>query len=967
MTSLANLSTRILPSRLRDPLPGLIGWCGFALLTAPWWMLSVWYVRAVVIAVTVGLGMAGLERLYLRLCGVQRAEELPRADQRPARRALLSAALGLGVFALAALPMLPRAGVRTQLRTESGNTIEERTTEPGVLPVNWLTAANIFKPMVIEQRGWIHVPGSGAPQLQLSATHGETVLEFDGEELTRITGEPPLRMQVLSLLEKPGVHRVVLRTKFEGPVPGIGLRLVDPETSTILDWRLHFSVERAGGLLLPLVMRGLLWGCLGLAAMLALAVTGVRFAAAAEPQRLARLARWRTAIVIVAALAAAIGFRALAIDRSGGVLDADEAAFGIMADRLLEGEFPPLYHYGQNYQGTLEAWTMAALFQFTSVSASALRWHPFLWYLLGVALLMALAARDFRLGTLVALGAYLAVSPQLLTWMSTKAWFGYDSTWALGAGALLVAVWIARQPDGRVWRWGLWGMLAGLAFYTLPLVTPFLIVSAIVMARACSRQLIGRGGLALAAGLLAGLVPMFLYDLSTGGLAALFVLKGRELGQARAPGELPFVDRFLGECLPVLLGTRPVHEDRMEHVNAAAAMVVYVLFWLGCVRIAPRIWRDTGAFWKEGSLSSPLVFAMLMAASIVVGVYGSFGIWPWYFLAIYPCLALILYEGIRSISTRIPLAAPVLWLVVIGVNASGTLQAAPFMHQPTSLLKQGVLLASNHSELLQTLEERDIHSVICDQGMDFSETVPGRDWLGERIAFESRGAVNAIDLFSRRHKHLAQRLHSAPRIAYLFHRKLLWWDADPARIGESDKSPITFQRLAALFGPKFADYERTDIGSYALFTPRPGASSEVKALLTASTSKSPHLTGRILDGGVGSRDMSYAYWATGLGGQQKGDFVKIDLERERHVRGLVLYHGVKGYDRPGRSRVELSSNGQPWRPAGHLDWYAEANASVWRIAEPTAAQRIRVTLEEDRPETWWTIYEAWVVDETAAD
>ena len=917
---------------------------------------------AIVYAASAGLGLRAVRELYLRLCGVRDALELPLSGQRHARRALLGAAVGLAAFGLAVLPMLPQSGLRSRLSAVNGDVFGERIAEPGILPVNWLDAANIFEPLTIEQHGWIHIPASGSPQLQFSISHGDAVLEIGGKEAARIGGEPPLPVQVISLDGMQGVREITLRAAFDGPVPQAGLRMTGPGGGAALDWRLHFSTERTHGLRWLLALRGILGLCLGAAAVLALASAGIRFDAWMDRRPVSRIPAWQAAPVILAALLASVCFRAMVIERSGGVLDADEAAFGIMADRILEGEFPPLYHYGQNYQGTIEAWTMAMLFQMTGVSAAVLHWHPFLWYLLGGAVLMALSARDVRLGVLCALGGYLAISPQLLTWISTKAWFGYDSTWAMGAGTLLVAVWIARQPEGGLWRWALWGALAGLAFYTLPLVAPFLLVSGIVVARPAWRTLYGRGGVAFAVGLIAGLTPMLLYDLATGGQAWRFVLHGRELGQARQPGELPFFDRFLGECLPVLLGTRPVHEDRFEHVHRAAAMGVYTLFWLGCVGMAPRWWRGAREFWRKGAPSAVFIFGLLAMASTFIGVRAQFGIWPWYFIAVYPFLVLILYEGVRCFSCVMPMAGPVLWLLIVGVNAYGSLQAAPVMHQPTSLLKQGVPLANDHTGLLKILEERGIHSLICDQGMDFTSTDPGRDWLGERITFESRGTVNAVDRFSRRHAHLAWRLHHAPRIAYLFHRKLLWWDADPTRVGETDKFSMTFQKSARLLGPDFANYERVDIPPYALFLPRAGSIAEEKNQLSVIASKSPHLTERILDGGIGSRNLSLAYWATGYGGQEPGDFIEVDLKRERNVSALVLYHGIKGYDRSGKARVELAVGEEPWRHAGYLDWHANPNASVWRIAGATAADRIRVTLEEARPDTWWTVYEAWAVE-----
>ncbi len=56
--------------------------------------------------------------------------------------------------------------------------------------------------------------------------------------------------------------------------------------------------------------------------------------------------------------------------------EADEAAFGIMGNYLLQGQAPPLFHYGQNYQGTIEAFPLSILISFFGSNAFSLHFLP---------------------------------------------------------------------------------------------------------------------------------------------------------------------------------------------------------------------------------------------------------------------------------------------------------------------------------------------------------------------------------------------------------------------------------------------------------------------------------------------------------------------------------------------------------------------------------------------------------------
>ncbi len=74
-----------------------------------------------------------------------------------------------------------------------------------------------------------------------------------------------------------------------------------------------------------------------------------------------------------------------------GVIDGDEAVFGIQAEHILRGEHP-VYFYGQVYMGSLEAYLVAILFAIFGSSVWVLRSEPVLLSLVLVFLTWKLAA-----------------------------------------------------------------------------------------------------------------------------------------------------------------------------------------------------------------------------------------------------------------------------------------------------------------------------------------------------------------------------------------------------------------------------------------------------------------------------------------------------------------------------------------------------------------------------------------------
>ncbi len=233
-------------------------------------------------------------------------------------------------------------------------------------------------------------------------------------------------------------------------------------------------------------------------------------AAAAVPTRLVTRLVVRAALPLALLLALAV--RAFLIVRAPGVLDGDEALVGLQAQSIATGTAHPLpvFFYGQHYMGSLEAYLCAAVFRLIGPSVPALRLAPLLCALLLVLLTYDLARRVAGRQPAAIAALLTALPPLYVGVWSVKARGGYVETLALGTALLIVTHRLLYGPGKRlgplvpaplrrerVVHYAyllLWGLLAGLLFWTSPVGVPYLLscAGALVITAARRSRLLPR-------------------------------------------------------------------------------------------------------------------------------------------------------------------------------------------------------------------------------------------------------------------------------------------------------------------------------------------------------------------------------------------------------------------------------------------------------------------------------------------
>jgi len=202
--------------------------------------------------------------------------------------------------------------------------------------------------------------------------------------------------------------------------------------------------------------------------------------------------------------------------------NSDEGTMGIMALHIAYRGEHPIFYYGQNYMGTLDAYLGAGLFQLFGPSIFTLRLGVILLYALFMVamyfLTSALFTKRLALATLVLLS--LGSIPILILELSPIV---YPEILFFGAFAFLLATWLAlsynpdgsqRKPWPRLLGYAGWGCVAGLAIWSDPLILPYLVAAALLLVVFCWRELLLTwGGISLLLGLLVGASPLVLYNL----------------------------------------------------------------------------------------------------------------------------------------------------------------------------------------------------------------------------------------------------------------------------------------------------------------------------------------------------------------------------------------------------------------------------------------------------------------------
>jgi hypothetical protein len=218
----------------------------------------------------------------------------------------------------------------------------------------------------------------------------------------------------------------------------------------------------------------------------------------------------------------ATSLRFVLIAQRWPLTNSDEGTIGIMALHIAYHGDHPVFYYGQNYMGALEAYLAAALFHLFGPSLFVLRLGLLLMFVLFLISMYLLTSMVYSKSLGLVTLSLLGLGSSYVMARELSAIGGYPETLLFGSLVFLCAAWLVlSNHSGALWRgrrWCLvvyvaWGIFAGLGLWSDLLIAPFLLMSALLIVCFCWRELLrGIALLGMIVGFAAGAFPLFYYN-----------------------------------------------------------------------------------------------------------------------------------------------------------------------------------------------------------------------------------------------------------------------------------------------------------------------------------------------------------------------------------------------------------------------------------------------------------------------
>jgi hypothetical protein len=354
----------------------------------------------------------------------------------------------------------------------------------------------------------------------------------------------------------------------------------------------------------------------------------------------------------------------------------DEAIVALMARHIVQGE-RPVFFYGQAYLGATDAWLVALSFSIFGESVLAIRLvHVVLFA--GVVFTTYLLAKRYLQSEWGARAAMLwtALPPTMLTLYTTATLGGYTETLLLGNILLLMAGggWLLISDRWRAARWLVFGLVAGFAFYTFPLVLIYLIPIGLwllyrLRANAWRSYLIAGLGFAI------GSAPWWLALIQSGGVLLAEMTGAAVSGSVEAPSFIGSLGiRLINFLLFGLSAWWGVRYPWLAEFVLPVLGLVALVFYLSAL----------GYALKRGAR---LLWGMIVTLGVTY-LITSFGGDPSgrYFLPLYLPLAIFTAMLLQRICKQNVTLAALLLIALLGYNVGGTWLAAA--KQPPGITTQ---------------------------------------------------------------------------------------------------------------------------------------------------------------------------------------------------------------------------------------------------------------------------------------
>ena len=204
--------------------------------------------------------------------------------------------------------------------------------------------------------------------------------------------------------------------------------------------------------------------------------------------------------------------------------DSDEGTMGLAAMHIAFHGDHPVFLYGQNYMGMIEAYVGAFLFRLFGVSLFNLRLGMTLLFTLFLVSIYCLTSVLYSKKLALVTLALLSVGARNVVLPEIRAVGGVVETLIFGSTVMLLASWLALTADDdvlprkrmlRLVVYGGWGLATGLGLWSHILVIPFVFTSSLLLIIFCRRDICSLAPLCLLVGSIIGAMPLIYYNITS--------------------------------------------------------------------------------------------------------------------------------------------------------------------------------------------------------------------------------------------------------------------------------------------------------------------------------------------------------------------------------------------------------------------------------------------------------------------
>lgn len=246
-------------------------------------------------------------------------------------------------------------------------------------------------------------------------------------------------------------------------------------------------------------------------------------------------------------LCLAVALRFFLIRAHWPVVNADESVMDLMARHILYQGERPIFFWGQNYMGTLQAYMGAVLMHFFGSSTFSVRLGTLLLFALYIICMYLLVRLVYSIAFALFSMALLSIGSERMMGVPLMANGGYAETMLFSALIFLIVVWLAltlpvgrtRVAPSRLLIYAALGFVIGLSLWSDTLVLAAVFTGGVFLLVCCRQEIRGRVIGVLVGGFLIGAIPLILYNVTAPPFEnSLFVLFGTVF--TSAPRIIPF-------------------------------------------------------------------------------------------------------------------------------------------------------------------------------------------------------------------------------------------------------------------------------------------------------------------------------------------------------------------------------------------------------------------------------------------